>query len=238
MTKNTNTSRYDSGIVFLTALLAGTLAIAQVTAAKIIPFFVPFLGALTFTGGTIAYAVTYTATDALTELYGRTVARNAVIAGFLTNIVIFGILWFVVTLPTSAHGAPQSAIVAVLGSGMNIILGSMSAYIVSQNIDISIFHRLDERTDGRFLWLRNNGSTIISQCIDTAIFVSVAFLVAPALLGFGVALPIPVLVTVFIGDYIAKTALAIADTPVVYAFVWFFDEDDTTLTDPPTDPAD
>jgi uncharacterized integral membrane protein (TIGR00697 family) len=107
----------------------------------------------------------------------------------------------------------------VLGASTNIVAGSLLAYLVSQNWDVLVFHALRERTDGRYLWFRNVASTATSQAIDTVIFVSVAFLVAPALLGTGQPLPTPVVLSLVAGQYLLKLLIALADTPFVYAVV-------------------
>src|SRR5699024_8015256 len=99
--------------------------------------------------------------------------------------------------------------------------GSLLAYLVSQNWDVFVFHRLREYTDGRALWLRNIGSTATSQAIDTVIFVGVAFFVAPQLLGIGSALPASVLLALGVGQYLLKLLIALCDTPVVYAIVGY-----------------
>ena len=93
------------------------------------------------------------------------------------------------------------------------------AYVLSQNWDVLVFHRLRTATDGDHLWLRNLVSTGTSQALDTVVFVGVAFGVAPAVLGIGAALPTPVLVQLAVGQYLLKLAIAVADTPFVYGTV-------------------
>ena len=99
------------------------------------------------------------------------------------------------------------------------VLGSLFAYVVSQNWDVVVFHRIRESTGGSMLWLRNIGSTATSQLLDTVIFTVVAFALAPLLLGSGQALPTGVIVELVIGQYLAKLLIALLDTPLVYATV-------------------
>ena len=91
-----------------------------------------------------------------------------------------------------------------------VVLGSMIGYLVSQNIDVLGFHFLKQATDGRFLWLRNNGSTMISQSIDTVIFLVIAF---------AGLVPAQVLWQMIWMQYLLKLAIAAIDTPFVYLLV-------------------
>jgi len=92
------------------------------------------------------------------------------------------------------------------------------AYLVSQNWDVIVFHRIRDYT-GSESWLRNIASTASSQAIDTVIFVSVAFAIAPAVLGVGAVLPTDIILSLMVGQYLLKLAIALLDTPVVYAIV-------------------
>jgi len=108
---------------------------------------------------------------------------------------------------------------AALAPSVNIVLGSLLAYLVSQNWDVFVFHKIRDFTGRGQLWLRNIASTASSQAIDTVIFVGIAFYVAPTLLGVGDALPTSVLVGLIVGQYLLKLLIALLDTPVVYLVV-------------------
>lgn len=107
----------------------------------------------------------------------------------------------------------------MLGASTNIVLGSLAAYLISQNWDVIVFHHLREATDGAQLWLRNIGSTATSQLIDTVIFVGIAFVLAPQLLTTGAVLPTKVILQLVVGQYLLKLFIALLDTPFVYAVV-------------------
>ena len=87
-------------------------------------------------------------------------------------------------------------------------MGSLVAYVVSQNWDVRVFHKLKEMTGGRHLWLRNNVSTMTSQALDTVIFITIAF--------YGVLPVVPLI----IGQYIVKLLIAALDTPFIYGLHW------------------
>jgi hypothetical protein len=215
--------------IALVALFVTALVTAQLVSSKLLAFSLPLLGALSMPGGTLAYAGTYFASDCVSELYGKRFARRVVNVGFFMNFVMLGLVWATIQWPAAANSPLASDTFAtVLGSGTNIVLGSLLAYLVSQNWDVFAFHWLRDATDGKWLWLRNIGSTGTSQLVDTIIFTAVAFGVAPALLGIGQALPVAALVPIVVGQYVGKLVVAVLDTPLVYAVVGVLREDDAT----------
>ena len=215
----------DVGRVTLAALFVTALVVAQLTAVKLVALPLPrplpvVGGALVVPGAAFAYAVTFFASDCYAELYGKTAAQVVVNVGFAMNLVLLGLVWATILAPvaqTSAVGA--AAFRTVLGAGTNVVAGSLLAYVLSQNWDVLVFHRLRTLTGGDHLWLRNLASTGTSQALDTVVFVGVAFGAAPALLGVGAALQPAVLVQLAVGQYLLKLAIAVLDTPLVYGTV-------------------
>jgi uncharacterized integral membrane protein (TIGR00697 family) len=216
----------DAGVgrVALIALFVTALVTAQVTAAKVLAFGLPFSlpvagDALVLPGAALAYALTFFATDCYGELYGRRAAQVLVNVGFFMNFVLLALVWSTILAPAAGSSIDPATFRSVLGASTNIVAGSLVAYVVSQNWDVLVFHRLREYTDGDALWLRNVGSTATSQAIDTVIFVGIAFWLAPTLLGTGSALPTSVLLSLVVGQYLLKLFIAVVDTPFVYAVV-------------------
>ncbi|WP_199174745.1 queuosine precursor transporter [Halegenticoccus soli] len=206
--------------IALVGLFVTALVTAQLVSAKLIAVTLPIAGVvLTMPGGTLAYAGTYFASDCISELYGERFARRVVNVGFAMNFVMLALVWLTIRAPAARGSIDPGAFSTVLGAGTNIVLGSLVAYLASQNWDVFAFHRIREWTDGDALWLRNVGSTATSQLIDTAIFTVVAFAVAPALFGTGAALPTEVIVGLVVGQYVGKFLIAVFDTPLVYAAV-------------------
>jgi uncharacterized integral membrane protein (TIGR00697 family) len=223
----------DAGRTALAALFVTALVTAQLTAAKLLALPVPVAGGLPVVGREIlvpgavfAYALTFLASDCYAELYGRRAAQVLVNVAFAMNFVLLGLVWSTILAPGADPGfAGQFR--AALGAGTNVVAGSLIAYLLSQNWDVLVFHRLAALTDGALLWFRNVGSTATSQAVDTVVFVTVAFGVAPALLGVGEALPRPVLVQLIVGQYLLKLAIALLDTPVVYVVVAALRDDES-----------
>jgi len=215
--------RGEVGRIALVALFVTALVTAQLTAAKLLQFDLPFALPVTgsqivLPGAALAYAVTFFASDCYAELFGRRPAQVVVNVAFAMNFVVLALVWTTIEWPAvNPEFAAQFR--AVLGPSTNIVVGSLLAYVVSQNWDVVVFHRIRDATDGDHLWLRNVGSTATSQAIDTVIFVTVAFVVAPTVLGVGSPLPTPVVLSLVVGQYALKLLIALVDTPFVYAVV-------------------
>ncbi len=163
---------------------------------------------LTATLGNSLYASTFLATDILNEKYGKKEAKKAVWLGFSALLVMviamqFG-LQFIPGESDFAHGSLET----IFGLVPQIAFASMIAYLASQHIDVLIFSALRKifPKDSQF-WIRNNGSTLLSQLLDTLIFTSIAF--------YGL-FPFDVWIQIFISTYILKFIVSILDTPFGY----------------------
>ena len=213
------------GRVGILALFITALVTAQLTAAKVLaiplPTALPRIGETIFLpGAALAYALTFFASDCYAELYGRRAAQVMVNVAFTMNFVLLALVWSTILAPAAGNSPVDPAqFRAVLGASTNIVAGSLLAYLVSQNWDVIVFHRLREVTDGDFLWLRNVVSTGTSQAIDTVIFVGIAFYLLPTYAGIGRVTPWSVVVGLMLGQYLLKLLIALVDTPFVYAVV-------------------
>ncbi|MEE8394970.1 MAG: queuosine precursor transporter [bacterium] len=190
--------------VLLAAAFVAALVIANVLASKIVA-----VGGIFVPAGVLAYSITFAVTDTVCEIWGRQRTQALVRAGFVALVLAWGLAALAVRLPPAPFWPNQQAYATVLGAVGRITIASLLAYAVSQTFDVWVFHRIGRLTASRWLWLRNNASTLASQTLDTTIFVTVAF--------YGV-LPIWPLI---VGQLIAKYLIAVADTPVVYALVFF-----------------
>ncbi|WP_049914149.1 queuosine precursor transporter [Haloterrigena salina] len=212
--------------VALIGLFVTALVTAQLTASKVLafslPVSLPIVGAeLALPGAAVAYALTFLASDCYAELYGRRATQVVVNVGFAMNFVVLALVWSTIAAPAADLSIDPGTFADVLGASTNIVLGSLLAYVVSQNWDVIVFHRIRDYTGREKLWLRNIASTASSQAIDTVIFVTVGFAVAPAVLGVGTVLSVEALLALMVGQYLLKLAIAVLDTPIVYAIVSF-----------------
>ncbi len=199
----------DKDFVFICfcSIFIGSLVISGVLASKIIA-----LGEIYFPAGVLAYAVTFVITDTIGEVWGKKCAQQVVMAGLLTLIVAFLLIYLAVILPAAPFWEEKEAFQRILGMKQGagrIIVASIIAYTVSQYHDVWAFHFWRKITHKRHLWLRNNASTVVSQAIDTCLFITLAF--------YGV---IPIL-PLILGQYFIKICVALLDTPIVYFLVHF-----------------
>jgi uncharacterized integral membrane protein (TIGR00697 family) len=201
----------------LVAVFVTSLMTAQIVSSKLLAVSLPLIGTVAMPGGTLAYAFTFLSTDAINELYGKEEAADVVNVAFLMNFVLLGLLYSVIWWP-AAGGVPAETFAAALAPSVNIVAGSLVAYLLSQHIDVRLFAKLRSVTSERYLWLRNIGSTAVSQVIDTILFTVVAFLIAPAV-GIGPVLPLTVIASLIIGQSVVKALIAVIDTPLIYLTV-------------------
>jgi len=209
-----------AGQVALVALFVTALVVSQVTASKLLafqlPVALPVMGsALVLPGAALAYALTFFASDCYAELYGRRAATIVVNVGFAMNFVLLALVWSTILapgLPPEAQPVDPEAFRSVLGASTGIVVASLAAYVVSQNWDVFVFHWLREATGGDYLWLRNIGSTATSQLLDTVLFIGIGFVAFQSV-------PPREALALVVGQYLLKLAIAVLDTPFVYAVV-------------------
>jgi uncharacterized integral membrane protein (TIGR00697 family) len=209
------------GAIALAGVFVAALATAQLTAAKVLafdlPFALPLAGSeLALPGAALAIAVMFFASDCYTELYGKRAAQVLVNVAFAMNFLVLALVWSTILAPAAQSSIDPETFELVLGASTNIVAGSLIAYLVSQNLDVVVFHAIKAATDGEMLWLRNVASTATSQFVDTVIFVSIAFWVVPQTVGIGPQLPGAVVVSLVVGQYLLKLLIALLDTPFVY----------------------
>lgn len=196
----------------LTIVFIVSLVISNVITGKIIDTGLTLFGQpLTIAGAIICYPICYLITDIVGELWGKHEANKIVKYGFMGQ-VIATLIVFVTTYTPYVDPTMQYAYVKLLGQNWVFVVGSLSAYLVSQYLDVHIFHKLKEKTDGKRKWIRNNASTMTSQFVDTAIFITIAF-------GFGFGWIFDNQIALFnmlIGQYLIKLIIAALDTPIFY----------------------
>lgn len=202
----------------LAALFVGSLLIANIITFKL--FSIPLPGDMTLFGrdafvlaaGILPYPVTFLATDLISELYGKKRADAVVWTGFWLSLYVLLILRIGAWVPpvgtdVRTAGEVQALYVGVFGQSSRAIVASMIAYLVAQLIDVRVFHFWKRFTNGQHLWLRNNGSTMFSQLMDSVLVVTILF--------WG-QLSGEMILHVIIASYIFKVIIAAADTPFFY----------------------
>ena len=164
--------------------------------------------------GVLPYPITFLCTDFISELYGRRRANEVVLMGLVLNVWVVFIVWLGGVLP-AATPAEDSVFMRVRTLTFGAVTASMIAYLVAQLVDVQLFHFWKRLTRGKHLWLRNNGSTLVSQLVDTIAVILITHAVG--------ALPIhrdrPVegqLLEFIAAGYVFKLLAALADTVPFY----------------------
>jgi queuosine precursor transporter len=158
--------------------------------------------------GNIAYASTFLVTDILSENYGKRDARRAVWLGFFSLLAMTVIMNLAITFRPAPDDFAQESLATIFSLMPRLALASFTAFALAQLHDVWAFHLWKKFFPAkRWLWLRNNASTLVSQLLDTSVFVAIAFI--------GIHSG-AVLVEIFWTTYILKVVVAALDTPFVY----------------------
>lgn len=133
--------------------------------------------------GVLPYPLTFLCTDFISEIYGRKRANHLVLVGFLVNIWLALILWLGGALPGFSEAVPDAGgrlplFFEIQKLTLGAMIASMFAYLVAQLCDVHLFHFWKRLTKGRHLWLRNNGSTFVSQFIDSFAVITITHFLA------------------------------------------------------------
>jgi len=230
--------RADSIYTVLAACFAVILVLTNIIGTKLFYLFPDggpawFNGGepVTLTAGIITYPLTFWLTDIVSELWGRRKANLMVWIGFGTSFLMLLILQSAVSLtPSEIWSIPgiapldagllereglsgaeamQAAYASTFQNPRLLLFASMLAYLVAQLFDVRLYHFWWRKTGGRHMWVRNNGSTIISQLVDTII-------VNGIFLRWGFGLDWATIAGIILWVYVCKVALALLDTPLIY----------------------
>jgi hypothetical protein len=215
--------RYERVYLVLAASFVVVLVLTNVIGIKL--FRAPGYPELALTTGILTYPLTFLFTDLVSEIYGKKRADFMVVLGFFMSLLMLGIVQLAVFVdphpywvpPTGAFYADvdgyQHAFNSVFALNGVLLVGSMLAYLCAQLVDNYMFHFWKNLTKGKHLWLRNNGSTWLSQMVDTLVVNSILFFI-----GFGMdfATGFKIMATI----YVYKVVLALIDTPFIYLGVY------------------
>jgi len=191
--------------IFLTSLTVGNV-VGITKFVDLVWFTIP--------AGLLAYPVTFLATDLISELFGRRRAQMVVWVGFVMNFFMLFLMWLGHTLPdASGVSGAASTFESVYTYMRPNVVASMVAYLVAQTVDVRVFHFWKDLTRGKHLWLRNNGSTIFSQIIDTVTILTILYLTG----GLGSDIDtVGALIVLMFDSYKFKFLFALFDTPFFY----------------------
>lgn len=209
-------TRKDTVYIILAGIFITNAIVAELTGGKLIDVF-----GVPMSIGILPWPVVFVTTDLINEYFGeKGVKRLSLITAGLIAYTFF-VLYFAIQIPSTGISSVTSAqFKSVFGQSQLIIVGSIAAFLVSQLIDVTIFHFVKNRTGNRMIWLRSTGSTVISQFFDSFIVLGIAFYmpgimdfktyVISGLTGYTVKLVIAVLMTpmIYLGHYVIQKYIA------------------------------
>jgi uncharacterized integral membrane protein (TIGR00697 family) len=195
--------RKQRAYILLTALFVAALIAGDFIGGK----FFSFAGH-TLSAGIIPFPLTFVLTDVVNEFYGKEGARRLTYAGLLAAVFVWGVINLALALPTVSDSPISDGVFrSAFGTSARLYVASLSAYLVGQLLDITLFQALRRSTGERLLWLRSTGSTVLSQAIDS-LSVSFVFLVGTR--------PPSFIVANAANNYVGKLVMAVLLTPLVY----------------------
>lgn len=190
----------EQNLQILISIFVVSLIVANIISAKIVSFW-----GLVIPAAIVAYPLTFLITDVIGEIWGKDMANRAVKIGFICQLVSLVLIGLSILLPVAPFADNQEQFVGIMKSSFRVVAASLVAYLVSQSWDVWMFHKLKEKCNGKYKWLRNNASTLTSQMIDTAIFITIAF--------WGI---VPNILVMILSQYLIKAVYALLDTIPFY----------------------
>ncbi|MBL8707845.1 MAG: queuosine precursor transporter [Rhodospirillaceae bacterium] len=199
------TGRHSTLFVVVVALFVTNLLISNVIANKAIELFGYPLQA-----ADLIFPISYILGDVLTEVYGFRRARRVIWIGFGCSLFAMAAIQLGLYLPAHPEWTDQAAYAAILGNHPRILLASFAAYLVGEFVNSVVLAKMKVWMDGRYLWMRTIGSTVLGQGCDTVIFLTIAF--------YGIW-PNELLFAVMFSQWIFKISYEALATPFTYLIV-------------------
>ena len=207
MHATTEPERHYKYIDIVTALFVTVLIVSNITSVKQL-----VLGPFTFDGGTIIFPLSYIFGDVLTEVYGYARSRRVIWTAFACMLLTVIVFSLVQRLAPAPYWDGQSAYDAILGQTPRIALASLAAFFVGEFSNSYVLAKMKIATQGKWLWARTIGSTIVGEGVDTLIF---------ALVAFAGTMGNSDLVNLVVSNYIFKVGVEALFTPITYQVVAF-----------------
>ena len=200
-------TKYSHWFLIVVAVFVTCLITANIIAVKLVDFFGLILPAAIF-----IFPLSYITGDVLTEVYGYRQARKVIWLGFLCNVLVVVAIWIAQVLPAASFWDGQRAYERILGYTPRILMASFLAYLVGEFANSFVLAKLKIATQGRWLWMRTIGSTLVGQGLDSVVFIALAF---------AGTLPVQALTLAIVTQWLAKSAYEAAATPFTYLVVNF-----------------
>jgi queuosine precursor transporter len=200
--------RYSLGFVVVVALFVTTLITANITAVKLVGFF-----GLVLPAAIVVFPISYICGDVLTEVYGYRMARRVIWLGFLCNLLAVVAIAIGGFLPAAPFSEAQETAIAydhVLGYAPRVLAASFLAYLVGEFANAIVLAKMKVATNGRFLWSRTIGSTLVGQGLDSLVFI---------VLAFAGTIPASAMLVAVVTQWLVKSLYETLATPLTYVVV-------------------
>ena len=199
-------SRRDVVYMALAGFFVTNAILGELTGGKLFT-----LGPFTLSIGVIPWPVVFIATDLINEYFGREGVKRLTLMTIALIVYAFIVLFLSIQVPAASFSPVNDAqFQAVFGQSLWIIVGSVTAFALSQLVDVGVFWLVRHRTGGRYLWMRATGSTVISQLVDSIVIIGIAFWLPGKV-------KTSEFLTVAASNYSFKLIIALGITPLLYA---------------------
>ena len=190
-------------LVVIAAIFATCLITANIIAVKVISF-----GVVVLPAAIVVFPLSYILGDILTEVYGYRWARRVIWLGFMCNLVFVIFIWVGQVLPPASFWEGQEAYETILGFTPRLLAASFCGYLAGEFVNSFVLAKMKVLTRGRWLWTRTIGSTIVGEGLDTAIFITLAFIGTPSFAAI-----------MILYHWLVKTGIEAIATPLTYTVV-------------------
>ncbi|HZB82340.1 MAG TPA: queuosine precursor transporter [Rubrobacteraceae bacterium] len=196
---------YSLAFVMVVAVFVSALISANITAVKLVEVF-----GLVLPAAVIVFPISYICGDVLTEVYGYRAARRVIWLGFLCNLLVVLTIYIGQILPAASFWEAQEAYERILGYAPRLLAASFVAYLVGEFANAIVLAKMKVATNGRFLWSRTIGSTLVGQGLDSLVFIILAFVGT---------IPASALLAAIVTQWLVKSAYEALATPLTYVVV-------------------
>jgi hypothetical protein len=199
--------QYSHWFLLVVSLFVTCLISSNIIAVKLVNIFGFVLPA-----AIILFPISYILGDVLTEVYGYHQARRVIWLGFFCNLVAVIAIWIGQILPAASFWNGQTAYERILGYTPRILLASFLAYLIGEFANSFVLAKMKIATQGRWLWARTIGSTLVGQGLDSLVFMTLAFVGT---------IPLTSLTGAIVAQWLSKSAYEAIVTPLTYGAVNF-----------------
>lgn len=207
MSKHETEARYSNWFIVIVAIFITSLITANIIAVKLMNVF-----GLILPAAVIIFPISYIFGDVLTEVYGYRQARKVIWLGFVCNLLTVIAIWIAQILPAASFWDGQAAYERILGYTPRILIASFLAYLGGEFANSFVLAKMKIATNGRWLWMRTIGSTLVGQGLDSIVFMTIAFVGT---------IPVGGLASAIVIQWLTKSVYEAVATPLTYSIVNF-----------------